>query len=106
MSDMRIGNLKIQTKLLLGFGLVIVLTLVLTIVSFLSISSVDRDYSYVIGKPTTRSQYVADMAREFVGMRRAMAAIIVATGDDQDIRDLRMLLMFLGLLSTTTLFFT
>ena len=74
-------NLKIRWKLLAGFIVVIILTAVLAIISFVQLRNVDGTYSNLIEDDLARRQCITDAGINFADMRRIVNVTATQTGN-------------------------
>lgn len=74
-------NMKIQKKLLLGFGIVIVLAIVLTAFAVYSLNNVDKGYSDALDAPLNRQLAAGSAMENYTDLRRVVSAMGMYEGD-------------------------
>ena|GEM_PF-712270 len=74
-------NMKIKTKLGLGFGLLLFITLIITIIGMNNIRIVDTDYSYTLDFTLVRYSLVRNLEVDMVNLRRIVATSAFQTGN-------------------------
>ncbi|MCL2399167.1 MAG: methyl-accepting chemotaxis protein [Defluviitaleaceae bacterium] len=93
-------NMKIRSKLLLGFTLIFIVTIIITAISGAYIMHVNREYSHVMQFTMRRLEYLGSLNTELMDARRAInraglskydhydpdAALIILEGELHDIR--------------------
>lgn len=82
-------NLKIRSKLLVGFGTVIVLTLVLAFFAYYQLNETDKDYSNLMDNVTVRRESMVKVGRSYVDYRRIVATAIFRSGDTAALNSLK-----------------
>jgi len=83
------NNLKINAKLLLGFGVVIVLALVLAVFGFIQLDSIDKTYSNVVDNIDVRSSAMITVGGSYTELRRIVSAAALRSGDNASIDSLK-----------------
>ncbi|MCL1846139.1 MAG: methyl-accepting chemotaxis protein [Defluviitaleaceae bacterium] len=78
-------NMKIGGKLALGFGLLLALTAIITIVGSSAVLSVDRGYSDAFDYPNARYVTLRLIDFDLMDTRRAVAMAVLSTGDQERI---------------------
>lgn len=78
-------NMKIRAKLILGFGIAIVLSIALAVVGVYTAYTVDGDYSYVLNYPQKRMDALSEVTLHTARMRRVGATIGLYTGDSSQL---------------------
>jgi methyl-accepting chemotaxis protein len=63
-------NLKIGIKLVIGFGLLLALTIIIAVVSVISISHINNNYTYVLDYPNDRYSILRDLESDLSDLRR------------------------------------
>ncbi|MCL2664872.1 MAG: methyl-accepting chemotaxis protein [Defluviitaleaceae bacterium] len=69
------GNLKMSVKMIVGFGLVIMLVIGLAVVSVVNIIDVDDKYDYVISYPNEREIIILHLQKAAISLRFSAAAM-------------------------------
>ena len=69
--------------MIFGFGMVILLTIVLAVFSYISTHVIDEAYTYLLNFPQERVTLLKDANKELMNMRR-IAAVIILERDDTD----------------------
>ena len=80
-------NLKISSKLFLGFGTVIILTLILTAISVYELKNLDADYVYVLDFPVKQMEYMFQAEVNIINMRRFVFYSVIYAGDKKAVED-------------------
>ena len=75
-------NLKIFQKLSIGFGVVIVLTIILAVTAVLSSSAMDAEYTHLLEFPQQRIITMLKISNDFMSARRAMYNMSIFAGMD------------------------
>lgn len=78
-----LSNMKIKWKLLSGFGLVILLTLFISTVSYIQLSKVDSSYNNILDGTVTRSVALLNIQGNFATYRRMAAQAVIYSGDNE-----------------------
>ena len=78
---MKLMNLKVRSKLLLGFGIVMVFTLILAISAIASVSKLDDSYTYLLEFPEKNLEYLLRIDKLATDMRHSVAAIALNAKD-------------------------
>ena len=76
-------NLRVRTKLFLGFGAVLVLALALDATAIISVKKINDSYSYLLDFPKTNSEYLMRVDKYCSDMRYATTAIILNAHDTE-----------------------
>jgi len=76
------ANLKIGSKLFVGFGIILMLVIVLAVYSIITAKEIDDDNSYMKEYPITRLQYWLTIESNFNGARRALSHMSTFAGTD------------------------
>lgn len=74
-------NLRIRTKLAIGFYLLIVFSLVLAIFGIVSVTSVNDNYTYLIRQPQERLHILTEMEIHLYDMRLRAGHFVMNTGN-------------------------
>ncbi len=77
------NNLKIRSKLLFGFGIVIMLAVISTMYSFSTIGSVDTKYTNLIEAPLESRRAVLAVGRAFSRIRHRVTATALIAGNKE-----------------------
>lgn len=80
-------NLKVATKLLVGFMIVTVLSIVLAGVGILSSTSINGNYGYLLDSPVTRERSLHDMQLQFTMLRYRSANFAMEAGNTDIIQN-------------------
>jgi len=75
-------NLKVAQKLILGFGAVVVLTIVLSVVSIISARTIDNNYTHLLEYPKKRLEILYTVNNHFSLAKHALAQSSVYVGID------------------------
>ena len=75
------SNMKIGLKLTIGFGLLLTLTIIITIVGAISISHINNNYSYVLNYPNDRYSILRDLESELSDLRRLVVQASFLSGN-------------------------
>lgn len=78
-------NLKVKNKLLLSFGIMIILILSISLMSILELGDINREYNTLINKSLANTEYVWEMRRNMISEQRYMLMAFA----DEDISDVR-----------------
>jgi len=73
--------MKIGLKLTIGFGLLLTLTIIITIVGAISISHINNNYSYVLNYPNDRYSILRDLESELSDLRRLVVQASFLSGN-------------------------
>ena len=79
-----IKNLKIRSKLLLGFMLLLVIVIAISIYGAISLNTTNSRYTYVLNYPLVRYSYLAEMSTVFMNARRTMNRAAMYMNDPDD----------------------
>jgi len=79
-------NMKIKTKLGLGFGLLLSITGIITALGIYNIRAVDADYTYTLDLPLARYSAMRDMEVRLMDLRR-IVALGALHADDREALD-------------------
>jgi methyl-accepting chemotaxis protein len=74
-------NLGLRVKLLLSFGLVLVLVIVLSVFAILELQSLDSTYTYVIAYPIENEKLARLTDTSVIEMRRSVMGMLAYAGD-------------------------
>jgi len=74
-------NMKIRSKLILGFGLLLFVTAAIAVVGAISLFRVDRDYNYVLEFPNARYSDMRQLEVGLMDLRRIITMAAFLTGD-------------------------
>ena len=74
-------NMKVQSKLLTGFGIVIVLLIAMAVFAIFQLKEVDTGYSQILAEPLDRVMLAAAGKSDVYDMRRAVVTMIAFTPD-------------------------
>ncbi|MCL2048642.1 MAG: methyl-accepting chemotaxis protein [Defluviitaleaceae bacterium] len=80
---MKFNNLATKWKLMLGFGVAIIFTAILGIVSFLSINRVDNNNRYISDFPMQSILTLKNLNIEIIHMRRLAVTAILESGNTE-----------------------
>ena len=81
-------NLKIGAKLAVGYGILLILTVAITIVGATAIMTVDEDYSDVLKYPSVRYSILRSIDYDLMNIRRRVALAALNTGSADVIGEL------------------
>ena len=70
-------NLKIKMKMIVSFGIVIMLMVALSVFAVFELKSIDDDYSYVVDYPVKEEVLLRDFRSELRELRRNSSAIVM-----------------------------
>ena len=76
-----VKDMKIGMRLGLGFGLLLMITIAITIYGIISVLSVDKDYTYVMDFPNKRYTYLKDIEVDMMGLRSTVLSFAFNTGN-------------------------
>ena len=77
-------NLKIKNKLIISFGLVILLVVVLSVLSVVNLKNVNNTYNHLIASPISAKFSMSDFNNNAESMRRLISSIVMfAPNDDR-----------------------
>lgn len=82
-------NMKIKAKLILGFAITVVLSLLLAGIGINTSSTIDNDYSYILNYPQRRMDALGVVNLHVARMRRTVMSIGLATGDPNEVAALK-----------------
>jgi len=74
-------NMKIGRKLTIGFGMLLVFTVIITIVGTISIFQVNNNYTYVLNYPNDRYSILRDLESDLLDLRRVVLQASFSTGN-------------------------
>ena len=74
-------NMRISTKQSLGFGVVIILSIILTVIAVIALGNTSENYETLLNYSTERSMQVLEMSHEIMNIRRLAAMINAYRGD-------------------------
>lgn len=74
------ANLKIGFKLALGFAIIVVLVITLSIISIRTANTIDDDYSYLLEYYQERADTLVQIQSNFLTARRALSQMAVYSG--------------------------
>ncbi|MCL1998826.1 MAG: methyl-accepting chemotaxis protein [Turicibacter sp.] len=77
-----VKNIKIGTKLAIGFGLVMIIMVITAVNSATSLQNVDDSYSHIILYPNARLIYLKNLDLALMDARRSLAMGALHTGND------------------------
>ncbi|MDR2940673.1 MAG: MCP four helix bundle domain-containing protein, partial [Clostridiales bacterium] len=83
------SNLKIRIKLLTGFGVVIALSIALSIFGYIQLDNIDDVYTVLIDRSAKANLAITEAARYFAMYRRDMVSSIASAGDTAAIDELK-----------------
>ena len=63
-------NLKVKNKLLLGFGIVLVLLLTISVAAIIGIQSINRQNDLLVEKTLANTEYVWELRRNVISEQR------------------------------------
>jgi len=75
-----IRDMKISSKLTLGFGILLIITAVIALYGAFIVYSVNRQYSHVLEFPAERLNILQDISNEITELRRVTTMIAFQTG--------------------------
>ncbi|MCL2661994.1 MAG: methyl-accepting chemotaxis protein [Oscillospiraceae bacterium] len=79
-------NLKMRTKLMVGFGTVILLSVALTVLAIISLSNTQDNYQNKLDYSQTRVQTILEIYAEVFDLRRIASTIHAYSGDENTVR--------------------
>ena len=79
---MNFMNLKVRSKLLLGFGIVMIFALILSVSAIASVTRFDDSYTYLLDFPQKNLEYLMKIDKFISDMRRATTAITLNIGNN------------------------
>jgi methyl-accepting chemotaxis protein len=80
-------DMKIRTKLMLSFIIVILLTILVAVVSIVALIDTDTTYSNLIDYPNMRSTHYGDATIHLTEMRRAVWTFAVYSGNNESMEN-------------------
>ena len=75
-------NTKVRTKLILGFALVLLLSLIMAISAIISVNRINQDYTYLLNYPQSRVEFLISLTTNISDMRRATTGIALNMNTD------------------------
>ena len=79
-------NLKMRVKLIVGFGAVILLSIVLTVLAVISLNQTQENYQNKLDYSQTRVQTILEIYAEVFDLRRIASTIHAYSGDESTVR--------------------
>ncbi|MFQ5631922.1 MAG: PAS domain S-box protein, partial [bacterium] len=80
---MKIGNLKIGTRLVLGFSTVVIMTAIVGLINFQQIENLWDNTESMYRHPLVVSNAVRDIRANIIAMHRSMKDVAMSANDDQ-----------------------
>ena len=77
----RFVNLPVRAKLLSGFGMVVVFSIILSVAATLSVHQLDQSYSHLINSPLENVEHLRTVHKLCSDMRMATVALMLNTDD-------------------------
>ena len=74
-------NMRISTKQILGFGIVIILSMALAVLSMVALGNTSENYETLLNYSTERSMQILDISHEIMNLRRLASMINAYRGD-------------------------
>ena len=74
-------NIKIGLKLTIGFGMLLIVTAIITAIGAIGILQVNRNYSYVLEYPNNRYSVLRDLESDLLDMRRIVVQASFSLGN-------------------------
>ncbi len=81
-------NLKIKTKILTSFIIIIALSLIIGLLSLTSFKEIQGSYESLLSGPTKRLQYTYEIRNGLTLMNQLMSLTVIYTGDSGKLNDL------------------
>lgn len=76
-------NLKVRSKLLLGFGIVLLLTLIISVASLVSLDALDNQSDTLVEKTITNNNYVWEMRRNLLSAQRYELMALISSDQSE-----------------------
>ena len=84
-----VRNLKIRTKLFLGFFLVLAITVIIAVFGIISINTINTNYGLMQEYPATRYNLLNYLSMDIMNLRRIVSAMTFRVGDAAALDGLR-----------------
>ena len=81
-----LNNMKIATKLAVGFGMTIVLLIAISILGIVNIIQVNNDYTHALEVPVRRMYYTQELELQAMSLRRLSGLTFMYEGNPQGIQ--------------------
>jgi len=82
-------NMKVREKMIMGFGLLLLITVVLSAYGAWNIVQIDREYTYVLDKPVVRHQLIRDIEVSLMNMRSIGVYAAVYIGEEAHLLNIK-----------------
>ena len=80
-------NMRVKAKLLTGFAIVIIFTIVLSVLAVISINNIDNSYTYLFEYPQKRFDYLLNVSSDCTSLRQATTAIALNAADSEKVEN-------------------
>lgn len=81
------NNLSIRWKLVLGYGIIIALFIILSIISIATLNNVDSEYSYLLDYPQKRLTILKEAKNDVSNIRRTAITAALFSGDVEQVNN-------------------